>query len=219
VGAIEMLDAEGESGLTLRGLAARLGGGVGSLYWYVRSKEQLLDLATDAVIGQVMDDIDASHFPETDDIPTRLASLREIGLVLFHHLEAHPWAASYLLRDSDAQPNSLRYFDMVGRQLIPLGLTNRQMFYGVSGLINYVVGMGAQMKTRRIPLGPDGQPLGRDEYFEETVARWADLDRDAYPFMHRMIGEFRDHDDLEQFTAGLDLIIDGLRRQGEASRS
>lgn len=217
-GAIEILDADGESGLTLRGLAARLGGGVGSLYWYVRGKEQLLDLATDAVIGHVMDDIDAGDFPETDDIDTRLASLREIGLILFRHLEAHSWAASFLLRDSEAQPNSLRYFDMTGRQLIPLGLTNQQMFHGASAIINYVVGMGAQMAVRSVPLDANGQPLGQDEFFEETVTRWAQLDRDEYPFMHRMIDEFRDHDDLEQFTAGLDLIIDGLRRQGETAR-
>ena len=52
--AVAILDESGEPALTFRALAARLGGGVGSIYWYVSNKEELLNLATDHVIADVL---------------------------------------------------------------------------------------------------------------------------------------------------------------------
>ena len=46
--AVALLDAQGVNGLTMRGLAERLGSGVMSLYWHVDSKEAVFDLALDA---------------------------------------------------------------------------------------------------------------------------------------------------------------------------
>ena len=40
--AIELLDAEGESGLTFRALAGRLATGPGAIYWHVANKGELL---------------------------------------------------------------------------------------------------------------------------------------------------------------------------------
>src|SRR6478752_5410499 len=53
--AVALLDEAGEPALTFRALAARLGTGVGSIYWYVASKEELLDRAADHVIGEVLE--------------------------------------------------------------------------------------------------------------------------------------------------------------------
>src|SRR3954465_3816370 len=44
--AIEILDAEGESGLTFRALATRLSTGAGAIYWHVASKGELLAATT-----------------------------------------------------------------------------------------------------------------------------------------------------------------------------
>ena len=41
--AVALLDESGEQALTFRALAARLGGGVASIYWYVSSRDELLD--------------------------------------------------------------------------------------------------------------------------------------------------------------------------------
>ena len=43
--AVALLDESGEQALTFRALADRLGGGVASIYWYVASKDELLDRA------------------------------------------------------------------------------------------------------------------------------------------------------------------------------
>lgn len=49
--AVELLDAEGIDGLKMRRLADRLGAGVMSLYWHVANKEEVFDLALDAVFA------------------------------------------------------------------------------------------------------------------------------------------------------------------------
>src|SRR6478735_2501291 len=63
--AVALLDEAGAPALTFRALASRLGGGVASIYWYVASKEELLDRATDFVLGGVLTAID--KMPGTDD--------------------------------------------------------------------------------------------------------------------------------------------------------
>src|ERR1700712_2864841 len=63
--AVALLDEAGESALTFRALASRLGGGVASIYWYVDSKDELLDRATDHVLETALAAIEAQ--PNTDD--------------------------------------------------------------------------------------------------------------------------------------------------------
>src|SRR6478752_9436469 len=63
--AVALLDEAGDSALTFRALANRLGGGAASIYWYVSSKDELLDRATDYVIGAVLAEIEKQ--PAGDD--------------------------------------------------------------------------------------------------------------------------------------------------------
>jgi len=49
--AIELLDGNGIDGLSMRRLAERLGAGAMSLYWHVDNKEEVFDLALDAVLA------------------------------------------------------------------------------------------------------------------------------------------------------------------------
>src|SRR6204780_2860088 len=47
--AIAVADAEGPEAISMRRIARELGAGVMSLYWYVESKEELLELMLDAI--------------------------------------------------------------------------------------------------------------------------------------------------------------------------
>ena len=40
----------------------------------------------------------------------------------------------------------------------------------------------------------------------------------AYPFVHHIVDEFAGHDDTDQFRAGLDLLLAGLRLQASGTR-
>ena len=51
--AIELLDDEGEDGLTFRALATRLETGAGAIYWHIANKSELLVAASDAASHHV----------------------------------------------------------------------------------------------------------------------------------------------------------------------
>src|SRR5262245_13316697 len=89
--AVELLDAHGVNGLTMRGLADHLGSGVMSLYWHVGGKEDVFDLALDSVL-------------EYGGLPEE-AEPRDWRGEVVHLLEdwrscmlRHPWSASLLPR-------------------------------------------------------------------------------------------------------------------------
>src|SRR3954453_8973113 len=50
--AMEIADAEGLEAISMRRVAAGLGAGTMSLYWYVAGKDELLDLMVDAAFGE-----------------------------------------------------------------------------------------------------------------------------------------------------------------------
>lgn len=210
--AVALLDETGEASLTFRALAERLGGGVGSVYWYVSGKDELLDRATDAVMGELLR---ATEPLGSGGEP--IATLRALGLALFGSMADHPWLAPYLLRDVGMQPNSIRVYERFGQPLLRLNLTGTQRFHAVSAIVNYVVGVGAelgQQVQRGVP-GAEGQ-ADREAQFVDAVAAWRALDAAEFPFVHEVVGEFEAHQDADQFAAGLDLLLAGLRLQADA---
>lgn len=201
--AVTLLDERGEAVLTFRTLAARLDTGVGSIYHYVASKEELLDRATDAVLGEVL---------ATAKLPDKpFDALRALAVNLYLALQQHPWAGAYLMRDTGMQPNSMRLFDLFGRQVLPLNLTPRQQFDGVSSLVSFVVGTGAEM--REPPRAMLEQGLSQEDSLHQYAESWRALDAEEFPFVHAIVDEFEHHDDLAQFEAGVNLILVGIAAQ------
>jgi len=58
----------------------------------------------------------------------------------------------------------------------------------------------------------DGE-IDREDYLARFAQQWRDLEPDEFPFVHHVVDEFEGHDDTEQFRAGLDLLLAGLRLQ------
>ncbi len=209
--AIAILDLGGESALTFRALAARLGGGVASIYWYVASRDELLGRATDEVMGRVL--------AETDELtggPEPVANLRAMSLALFDEFLRRPWFGLYMLRNNGLQPNSMLMFDRIGQQLMRLDLTPKQRFHAASSLISYVVGVAADMAQ---PPPQEFLDSGMEpkEFLALYADRWRALDPDGYPFAHQIADEFAVHDDEEVFRSGLDLLLAGLRQQASGT--
>lgn len=222
--AIAVLDELGVRGLTLRGLAAELGGGLGSIYWYVSGKDELLDLACDELIGRALDAADAEDLavpspPMEVDLGTddqavlgAVRSLRRVGLALFDQMDRHPWLAAQAQLGGADRSNGLRVWESMGRPLAAMGLTARQQFHGSTALTGYVVGVAAEMSLQDRAADPD---LTKDEQLDLVVERWQSADYDDFPWIRSMTEEFRRHDDTVQFAAGLDLLLLGLVRQGQ----
>src|SRR5215475_10250146 len=82
--AIEVLDEGGVAGLSMRRVAEHLGTGAASLYAHVSSKEELLEVVYDALIGQVPL---AEPDPATWRDPLRQI-MRDFHDVLMSHTDA-----------------------------------------------------------------------------------------------------------------------------------
>jgi AcrR family transcriptional regulator len=100
--AVTRLDADGLDRFSMRRVAADLGVTVGALYWYVATKDELLELALDDVLGE------AEHAPGARDWRAALvghaSALRAVLL-------RHPWALPLLSRLPNIGPNAMRLAD------------------------------------------------------------------------------------------------------------
>ncbi|WP_067502278.1 TetR/AcrR family transcriptional regulator C-terminal domain-containing protein [Actinoplanes sp. TFC3] len=199
--AIAMLDDTGETGLTFRALAARLTTGPGALYWHVANKGELLAAATDAVLAGAL------AADATEQTPQH--AIRTAAVGVFDAITAHPWVGAQL--SGLASPSAVReVFERLGRQVQALGVPPSALFHAASALLNYVLGVAAQHAANARAVEPG---TTRPAILEAESAAWTGLDPAAYPFLHTVAGELREHDDREQFLAGIDLILTGITAQ------
>lgn len=203
-GAVALLDEQGPQGLTIRGLAARLGGGAASVYWYVSGRDELLDLAADSVLRGVLDQV--ADVGSDDPI----ADMREIAWALFDAMADRPWLGMYAMRDTGRQVHALQLYERIGAQVLRLGLSARETFYAASAIVGYVIGTAADL-GQEPPEEVVSGAIDREQYLANATAEWRALDKAEYPFVHAIIDEFAVHDDRDQFRGGLDLLLDGLR--------
>lgn len=208
--AVALLDESGESALTFRALANRLGGGVASIYWYVASKDELLDRATDHVVAAVLTEIE-KQAPSDDPIE----DLRGMATTLFDAMVERPWLGAYFMRNTDLQVNALQLYERIGEQTLRLDLTSQQRFHAVSAIVGVVIGSAMDLAQEPPPEVLDGA-VDRDEYLHRWAQSWRELDPEQFPFVHEIIDEFDGHDDADQFRAALDLTLAGLRLQAGA---
>jgi AcrR family transcriptional regulator len=124
--AIEILDADGESALTFRELAARLATGSGAICWHVASKNELLTAATDDVISRVVTEVVSGAEPQE--------AIRAIALGVFDAIDAHPWVGTQLSGEP-WQSAMLQILEGIGGQLQALGVPERAQFDSASALV------------------------------------------------------------------------------------
>ena len=109
-----------------------------------------------------------------------------------------------------AQPQLRR----LGRQTQRLDLTPRQRFDAATAVSGYVVGTAADLGQEPPADVVEGRAT-REEALDRLAEGWRSLDPEEFPFLHEVVEEFHDHDDREQFLAGLDLLLAGLRLHAE----
>ncbi|MFI1222622.1 MULTISPECIES: TetR/AcrR family transcriptional regulator [unclassified Streptomyces] len=117
--ALALADAEGLAAVSMRALAQRLGTGPASLYRYVGSRDELLDLMADAVAGE----LDLSAAPGGDWLDGL------VGLALQYRAAhvRHPWLADLDDRRGEVLgPHAIDYLDHALGILAPAPGTSGQ---------------------------------------------------------------------------------------------
>ncbi|ALG12460.1 TetR/AcrR family transcriptional regulator [Kibdelosporangium phytohabitans] len=131
---IELADEEGLAALSMRRVATKLGVGTMSLYRYVPSKAELIDVILDRVVSDAITHEQMAEL-EGETWREKLISIAHSGRRLYLR---HPW----LLQISQARPlvgpNALRSFDRYLGALRDTGLTTVEKLNTIS-LIDGVV--------------------------------------------------------------------------------
>ena len=195
----ELLDDGGETALTFRALTTHLSTGYGAIYHHVANKSDLLAAATDDVVASVMTGIVVDAEPRE--------ALRTVALGLFDAIDAHPWVGAQLSREP-WRPALLAVYERIGGLLDALGVPERALFDAAGALVNYVLGVAGQnaANARVLTLGE----ADRSAFLAKVAAQWADLDPERYPFVHKASAQLREHDDRDQFLAGVDIFLAGI---------
>jgi len=212
--AIGLLDREGLAALSMRRLAEELGTGAASLYWHVGSKDGLLDLVLDEVIGEVkVPDPDPGRWQE---------QLKQIARDQRAASHRHPWVVRVSVGRIPMGPNALRYSERILAILRAGGLPPHLAVQGYLLLIATINGFtidetgvddSADARDGSMSLDPDSL----QEIADMASDYVASLPADRFPNMTALAGEFAFSDPDERFELLIDIFVDGLGRKAEAS--
>jgi AcrR family transcriptional regulator len=189
--AIALLDEEGIARLTMRRLAERLDAGATTLYWHVKTKDDVLDLALDAVFGEASVP-DGTSGDWRADVTALMGEWRAAML-------RHPWTAALLGRPLMG-PNVLDRTEFLHATLVRAGLTGPRLTAATYGLSHYVIGSAMMQAAWR----DHEDPATRRAIADHLTAH-----RDRYPALIEH-GHLSGDDWDTSFTQGLDYLLDGI---------
>ena len=207
--AIGLLDREGLAALSMRRLGEELGAGAASLYWHVGSKDGLLDLVLDELIGEVeIPDADPARWQE--QLKETAKSQRRVSL-------RHPYLVRISIGRIPMGPNALRCSERTLAILRAGGLPPRLAVQGYLLLIDTVNGFTMDETGVEDGGAPDRDPAHLQEAADMARDYIASLPASLFPNMTALAGEFALADPDERFELLLDIFVDGLARRAAAA--
>jgi AcrR family transcriptional regulator len=204
--AIELADAEGLAALSMRRVAERLGVGTMSLYTYVPSKAELVDVMYDTACGSVVRDASPAGWRE------RLARIARANWDLYRR---HPWMLQVMaMARPPLGPNSIAGYDHDLRAVDGIGLTDLEMDSVVSLVAVYVQGAA---RTAVDAAGSERDTGVTDEEWWSTFGPLLEkvFDAEKYPLAARVGAVAGDvhqaaYDPDHGFEFGLARLLDGI---------
>lgn len=168
---VRLLDSDGMAKFSMRRLAAELGVTAMSLYWYVNSKDELLELALDRVQGEV-------------DLPTRVseeegdargegvdwrADVRQLATSYRAMLVNHPWVSATIGQYMNIGPCAMDFArsaqDVLGRA----GLSPTKLTGALSAVFQFTYGFATVEANWNARCSASG--LTSDELYQEVLAK------------------------------------------------
>ena len=176
--------------MTMRRLADRLGSGVMSLYWHIDTKEDVFDLALDAVL-------EYRGFSQTGEPGNWRAEVVHMLEDWRASMLRHPWSASLLPRRA-LGPNILSRLELLSKALSKAGVADGNLNVAIWSLWNYVI--GATITRASFGLSDDDMIVAQQRLTHLS---------EHYPTIERS-RLLLDNDWDGTFRKGLDFLLDGL---------
>ncbi|WP_340377785.1 TetR/AcrR family transcriptional regulator [Streptomyces sp. SS7] len=205
---VRLLDAEGLAKFSMRRLAAELNVTAMSVYWYVDTKDDLLELALDAVY-EGMELPDPAH--QDEDWRDQLRALARSYRAL---LVRHPWVSPLAGTFLNIGPNNVAFARTVHRVVRRTGLPTHGLAAAISAVFQFVYGFGTiegHFITRSAAVG-----LTPDAYFRQALStvtqapEAADVVKESEDIMAARGGDTVEEMWERDFEYALDLLIAGI---------
>lgn len=200
--AIAVADAEGLPGLSMRRVATELGVGVMSLYTYVPSKAELLEIMLDEVIGEP-----AKPGPSGGDWRARLEAAARSEWEMY---QRHPWVLQVSIVRPPLGPNVMRAYEGLLAIIDGIGLDEVQMFR-IANLVSDFV-KGNARSAVEWALAEQSTGVSHDEWWlarAPIIEKYAEGD---YPVSSRLAeAELYLPDPAGDFEFGLQRVLDGIQ--------
>lgn len=207
--ALEIAEEEGIKAVSMRKVARRLNAGTMSLYHYVRTKDDLLALMDDAIMGEVV--IPEGQMPDGWRERVELIARRSLAAWM-----KRPWLFDSEEDDFRITENGLRHMDQTMGALDGLDIGPALKFEIMGQVDDYLFGFA--VGERRV----DRNQIAESEKFEElTDFVEAKIETGDYPNLAKMFDPEKDFEeqwmgmleeiyDEERFERGLDRLLDGI---------
>ncbi|WP_052866137.1 TetR/AcrR family transcriptional regulator C-terminal domain-containing protein [Streptomyces niger] len=213
---VRLLDADGLAKFSMRRLAAALGVTAMSVYWYVDTKDDLLELAIDAVAGEI-------ELPAEDD-PAKdwRDHLRHLAAEYRKVLVTHRWAPRLLGEYLNVGPHAIAFSNATLRIMRDSGLSPEQVSGALGSIFQFVYGFSTVEGLHEQRSQETGKTL--DEQFDEVIGAVQDRPEFAETMemsartleLRQGIGvrEMRERD----FAFALDVQIAGIEAMRDRGR-
>jgi AcrR family transcriptional regulator len=203
--ALAIADAQGFEAVSMRKIAAVLGSGTMSLYHYVRTKDDLVAVMDDAIMGEVL--------VPTEKLPSHW---RQALTTIAHRTRdvfaRHSWAMTALMQARPG-PNGMKHVEQSLAALKNTDLEPEEKFTVLTMVDDYVFGHTLRSNARRNMAIGEKEPVTKT-LFEATMA---ELATGNYPELTAVVGDdpeiafkqFGESAREARFETGLEAILDG----------
>lgn len=207
--ALRVADTEGIEAVSMRRIAAELGAGTMTLYHYVKTKDELLALLADRVMGEML--LDDLEFPDG-----WRACMTAIARRTRDTLVAHPWVFD-IGEDPTLGPNGVAHFEQSLQALATLDLTVSERIDILQVVDEYVFGHCLHARSDAGDADSDGSVAELLDYVVE-------LSRGGrYPELAKLLDEHgvdalwaevrAQERDPHRFDRNIARILDGIERE------
>lgn len=206
---VTLLDGQGAQGLSMRKLAGLLDVHATSLYWHVSHRDDLLDLALDAVFAEV-----ALPARGTDESRAEGSWRADVALFMDELRTAllrHPWSAPLASSRPLLGPNALARSEFVYAALVAGGFDGDALTAAAAAVSNYVIGTVSSEAAWRYE-DAEVETAGRTAlaaHLRETAT--------AHPTLAAHPPSLRT-DREGHFARGRDFLLDGLAHSATRQR-
>jgi TetR/AcrR family tetracycline transcriptional repressor len=209
--AMRLLEERGLDRLSLRGVARELGMHAPGLYWYIESRQELIDLLAKAILDEATADLVAPATGQGWDEWLTDFALRMRRALLAHRDGARVVAGAFLFRT-----NSITGFlELALETLEAEGFSRDFAMLGAITVMRYTLGIALDDQE-----SPARLPAVRQKMIEQAMAKRPPIDAERWPRVSDVMSRWfqavkatrgsADHGEMH-FKHGLGLVIAGIR--------